>query len=165
MMRKISVLLAMLAMGAFAFGCAGEGGNDVQEAADAVGEAAGDAMEKAGDAASDAADAAHDMIDDAADAAHDMADKAGDKMADAAAAMSGDKVTLDGTTGCGHCTFGIGSSCSAAMKTADGTVYLLEGVDGTAVYEERQSEKPIHVVGVTKEVDGVQMVVVETWEM
>jgi len=74
-------------------------------------------------------------------------------------------VTVAGNVGCGHCNFGIGDHCAAAMKTADGTIYLLEGVDDTPVFTDRKTGKPIEVVGVEKDTDGVRTIVVQTWEM
>lgn len=142
MMKRIPVILAMAVLAA---GCADKSADDaaarMQEGADMAKDAAAEATDMAGDA-----------MDETADAAMAMVDENG-------------MVTVAGTVGCGHCNYGMGESCSAAMKSADGTVYLLEGVDETPVFEERKSGKAIQVVGVAKEVDGVKTIVVETWEM
>ena len=37
--------------------------------------------------------------------------------------------SVTGTMGCGHCAYDVTSSCSAALQTDDGFVYILEGVD------------------------------------
>ncbi len=45
------------------------------------------------------------------------------------AAEASAPVTLTGTVGCGHCNFGKTSSCSAAIQTAAGDVYVIDGVE------------------------------------
>jgi len=39
------------------------------------------------------------------------------------------EVQLAGMLGCGHCNFHTTSDCAAAMKTAKGDVYVLDGVN------------------------------------
>jgi hypothetical protein len=59
----------------------------------------------------------------------------------------GGEMTLSGELGCGHCTYQVGTSCSAAVKTADGTVYILEVSDSSELFTERLSGKQVTVVG------------------
>ena len=52
----------------------------------------------------------------------------------AAGVQTGD-IEVAGTVGCGHCTYSIGEECSAAVRTADGAIYILEGVgDGDELF-------------------------------
>jgi hypothetical protein len=79
---------------------------------------------------------------------------------------AGETVTLAGTTGCGHCNFHIGDGCAAAMKTADGTIYIIDGVDhGSDLFTKRMEEKPVTVVGTVSEIDGVQHVDLTSYEL
>jgi hypothetical protein len=69
---------------------------------------------------------------------------------------SGTVVQVTGKMGCGHCNFHIGETCSAAMQTADGKIYVIDGVaEDSEVFKNRMSGKEITVAGVVKEVDGI----------
>lgn len=70
--------------------------------------------------------------------------------------VSGTEVQLTGKMGCGHCNFHIGETCSAAMQTADGKIYVIDGVsEESEVFKNRMSGKEITVAGVVKDVNGI----------
>lgn len=76
------------------------------------------------------------------------------------------EIEIAGTLGCGHCTHSIGENCSAAVQTADGAVYILEGLaEGDEPYDDRFSGKTITVRGGAVERDGVGYVTVTSFEM
>jgi hypothetical protein len=76
------------------------------------------------------------------------------------------EITLTGNMGCGNCTFKTGDECTAAIKTADGVVYLLDGVEEESeLFTERKSGKEIRVVGVPREEEGVRYLAVKSYEM
>ncbi len=76
------------------------------------------------------------------------------------------EVLLVGTMGCGHCTFELGAGCAAAMKTADGVVYIMEGIaGGHELFDDRLSEKPITLVGKASEADGTNHVTVRDYRL
>jgi hypothetical protein len=144
MKTRITILLASVAVLALA-GCSGSGDQSAESAKQTVETAAKDVSDAATDAAA--------KMQDAMAAVADLAPKEGETL-------------LVGTMGCGHCNFHIGDSCAAAMKTADGTVYIMEGVEaGNVLFDERKSEKPIQVVGTTTEKDGVHYVTVRQYNM
>lgn len=75
-------------------------------------------------------------------------------------------VTLEGTLGCGHCAHSIGTSCSAAVQTADGKVYILqEMAAGSEPFDQRFGQKTIRVTGSVVETEGVAYVKVDSYEM
>jgi len=136
----IRTTLGLLAAGLLLVGCAGgDGGAD----ADASGEEASAAA----------------MTDD--HAGHDHGD-------DAPGEMAATPVTLTGTMGCGHCTFKKGTSCSSAIETADGTIYLLEGADvgqGSELFDKRMDGLTVTVTGTPMEKDGETVVTVTSHEV
>jgi hypothetical protein len=86
--------------------------------------------------------------------------------AQSAVPASGEAVTLVGTSGCGHCTFGVGQSCAAAMKTADGTLYVLDGVDPESdLFKSRMDSKSLKVVGQVSQQDGLNHVAMTSYEI
>jgi hypothetical protein len=80
---------------------------------------------------------------------------------------AGGEVVLTGTLACGHCTFHKTPACAAGLQTADGKMYILDGVaEGSELFEERNSEKQVKVVGTLGEMkDQMQHVMVESYEM
>ena len=69
---------------------------------------------------------------------------------------AGTEVTLTGTVGCGHCTYQVGNSCSAALKTGDGIVWVLDGIGaGDELFENRFDGGEVTMAGVVHYVDGV----------
>lgn len=138
----LRTMFGLLVAGLMLIGCAGgDGGAD----ADA-------------DAAADGASAAA-MTDD--HAGHDHAD-------DAPGEMAATPVTLTGKMGCGHCTFKKGTSCSSALQTADGTIYLLEGEgvgQGSELFGKRLDGPTITVTGTSMQKDGEHVVAVTSHEV
>ena len=63
-------------------------------------------------------------------------------------------VDLQGTLGCGHCTFHKTSSCAAALKTADGKIYVIDNAT-PAVMAAREDAAPAKVSGTVTEKGGV----------
>ncbi len=81
---------------------------------------------------------------------HDHATKSDNNAYDAKVAAT----TVSGTLGCGHCNYSVGEGCSAALKTADGKIYILDGVAHDAeAFTERMSQPEIKVTGVLAEGD------------
>lgn len=76
-----------------------------------------------------------------------------------------ESVTLEGSLGCGHCTHHMGTGCSAALQTADGTVYILDGMNqGDAPFDKRFDGLTLKVVGKTAVNEGTHFVKVESYE-
>ncbi len=74
--------------------------------------------------------------------------------------------TFEGTIGCGHCTYHTTPECALAMKTGDGTVYVIENdPEHEAHMGERFSGKPITVVGTAGEKDGMNVIYAEKVEL
>jgi hypothetical protein len=75
-------------------------------------------------------------------------------------------ITVEGNMGCGHCTFHVKDSCSLAMKSTDGTVYMLEAGDQQeALMETRYDEAAVLVAGRVAEVDGQKIIYTDTVEL
>ena len=84
----------------------------------------------------------------------------------AAAPIQTGEIEIAGTVGCGHCTHQIGEGCSAAVQTADGAIYILEGVgEGDEPFEQRFDGKMITVRGESVERDGVGYVTVAGFDL
>lgn len=101
------------------------------------------------------------------EAAHEAANEATQESSAlvAPASYDGESVTLEGSLGCGHCTHQMGTSCSAALQTADGTVYILDGMtDGDAPFDKRFDGLKMKVVGPTAMNEGTHFVKVESFE-
>lgn len=83
-----------------------------------------------------------------------------------AASVQTGEIEIVGTIGCGHCTYSIGESCSAAMQTADGAIYILEDLgEDDEPFEQRLDGKSITVRGVSVERDGVGYITVASFEL
>ena len=65
-----------------------------------------------------------------------------------------ESVELKGTLGCGHCTFHKTSSCAAALKVADGKIYVIDNAT-PAVMAAREDAAPAKVTGTVTEKNGV----------
>ncbi len=63
-------------------------------------------------------------------------------------------VELKGTLGCGHCQFHKTSSCAAALKTADGKIYVIDNAT-PAITAAREDAAPANVAGTVTEKNGV----------
>jgi hypothetical protein len=84
------------------------------------------------------------------------------------ATASGTPVTLTGTTGCGHCTFGVVKECAAAMKTASGEVYMIDGVvPDSDLWKAREESKNIQLTGSVwkSEADNLSHVKMESYQL
>jgi hypothetical protein len=97
------------------------------------------------------------------------AENAAPAKTEAAVAMTvnvGDELTLTGTAGCGHCNFHIAESCAMAMQVADGTVFLLDGIDeDTEAFNQRTKGMEITVIGKVTEAGDANRLAVESYEM
>lgn len=78
----------------------------------------------------------------------------------------GTDVDMNGKTGCGHCTFSKTSSCAVMVQTADGTLYVLDGVgEDTELFSDRMGGKNVHVRGkVSGQRDGYPLVAMNSYE-
>jgi hypothetical protein len=114
-----------------------------------------------------AADQAKETTEAAQAAADQVAADAQSATVDVAEAIrTGEPVTLAGKSGCGHCSFNIGTSCSAAMQTADGQIYILDNVDQKSkLFEDRKSGMNLQIAGVVTEKDGVRHLAVDSYEI
>ena len=72
----------------------------------------------------------------------------------AAEAPKTETVDLTGTLGCGHCTFHKTSSCAAALKVADGKIYVIDNAT-PEVMAAREDAAPAKVSGSVTEQKGV----------
>jgi len=78
----------------------------------------------------------------------------------------GDEVTLSGTAGCGHCNFQKGDSCAMAMQVADGTIFILDGIEeDTEAFNQRTKGLQISVVGTVTDTGDPHHLDVESYEM
>lgn len=75
----------------------------------------------------------------------------------AVAARAAEEVELTGKLGCGHCAYKVGSKCSAAFKTDDGKVYVIDNAEAE-VMKARVKGTQIKVTGVVTEKNGVRHV-------
>jgi hypothetical protein len=105
--------------------------------------------------------------DQAAGSAAETVAETAEKAADTAATMSAaEPVAIAGTLGCGHCTHHIGTHCTAAVQTADGAVYIIDGAkSGHELYDQRFDGKDVKVTGAVSEVDGAKHLALATYEI
>lgn len=80
---------------------------------------------------------------------------------------SGSEVSLAGTLGCGHCAFTTTTECAAAVKTAEGVVYILDGVaEGSELWNARETGGEITLVGTVSEAeDHLKHVALTSFEL
>ena len=72
----------------------------------------------------------------------------GTTTAEQGATPAGQTVTLAGTLGCGHCTYHVTDGCSPCIKTAEGTIYVIDGAgEGSELMEKRFDALALNVVG------------------
>lgn len=64
------------------------------------------------------------------------------------------ETTLSGKLGCGHCEFHTGKTCSAAFKSADGKICIIDNAT-KEVMDARFDGGKVKVTGKTTEKDGV----------
>jgi hypothetical protein len=74
--------------------------------------------------------------------------------------------SLSGKLGCGHCTFHVKDSCTLAMKTDDGAVYIVDaGPRQEELFKVRYDEPAVLVAGHIEDVDGVKLIHAESVEL
>lgn len=66
----------------------------------------------------------------------------------------GAEIQLAGTLGCGHCSYSVTSECAAAVKTASGEIYVLDGIDDKSEMWEKRLEEGHQIAVVGKMVGG-----------
>lgn len=59
----------------------------------------------------------------------------------------GQEVTITGKLGCGHCNYHVGTSCSAAVQTAEGGIYVLDVAEDSEWFENRYDGLDLKVTG------------------
>lgn len=75
-------------------------------------------------------------------------------------------VTMNGTLGCGHCSYHLTETCAPAMKAEDGVVYILESdKDRAELMDHRLDNPEIKVAGRVAEVDGQKVIYTDSVEM
>ncbi len=90
------------------------------------------------------------------DQAQEAADAIGDRMAEAEDVA--EAATFTGTIGCGHCTYHVTDECAPCMKTADGTVYVIDSPEQhDKLMGDRFSGKEITVVGTPEDDEGTMV--------
>ena len=143
-MRRVMLMLIGVVVLGLAVGC-GQGGEQAgEQAADQTAAVADD----------------HAGMDDAAE----VAATPGTMEVPADAEMAA--ITVEGNLGCGHCTFHAKETCSLAMKSTDGTVYMLEtGDQQESLMETRYDEAAVLVAGRVAEVDGQKIIYTDTVEL
>jgi hypothetical protein len=136
-MRKLALLMVPLFL--VGIGCSSQDGQN--------------AAEKVAHEAEQAVDTAKSAVDDAVHHGPE-------------GVAEGELVTLTGTLGCGHCTYHVGNSCAAAVKTSEGVVYILDKVgEDSELFQKRYDGTEITVVGVPSEQGGANHVAVASWQM
>jgi hypothetical protein len=73
--------------------------------------------------------------------------------ADAVTPVGAD-IQLAGTLGCGHCSYSVTSECAAAVKTASGEIYVLDGIDDKSEMWEKRLEEGHQITLAGKMVGG-----------
>ena len=87
---------------------------------------------------------------------------------DTATESAGTPVTLTGLVGCGHCNFSKTDHCSAAIQTAAGDVYVIDGVttDSELWKLREENAKNCEVVGtVAKGEDGLSHIKMTSYKV
>ena len=156
-MRKIWLLMtvAVVAAGLTVLGCAQSSEDAADTAADTT--PAADATPAAD---SHAADDGHGH---GADDGHGHSHGADDGHGHGDTQMA--SMTLDGTLGCGHCTYKTTEGCSVALQTADGQVYVVEGGDQAALMDVRMDQPVASVSGKVTTRDGLKIIQVESYNL
>lgn len=145
---KRLMILGVVALGVAAIACGGGGGSQdtqAQKAAPATDDHGHDHDDHDGHDHPPATNTPE-HPSDAGDAAGSPAGATG---AQAEMLATGTEITLNGNMGCGHCNFQIGTSCSAAMKTADGHIVIFDNVPATTeMFQKRMEGAAVTVQGV-----------------
>lgn len=59
----------------------------------------------------------------------------------------GAEITVAGKLGCGHCTYHVGEGCSAAIQTAEGSVFILDVAEESEWFQNRFEGASLEVTG------------------
>ena len=59
----------------------------------------------------------------------------------------GSEVTVAGKLGCGHCNYQVGEGCSAAIQTAEGTIFILDVAEESEWFQKRFGGAKLEVTG------------------
>ncbi|RMG43934.1 MAG: hypothetical protein D6718_10910 [Acidobacteria bacterium] len=59
----------------------------------------------------------------------------------------GQALSIEGTMGCGHCTFHKTDDCAAAVQTADGRVFILDVGEDHELFTSRTDGKAVRIEG------------------
>lgn len=83
------------------------------------------------------------------------------------AAAAGTPVTLAGTLGCGHCNYEKTAECAAAIQTANGDVYVIDGVTvPSPLWSAREARKQAQITGtVAKSEDGLMHLALTSYQL
>jgi hypothetical protein len=74
--------------------------------------------------------------------------------------------TVSGTMGCAHCNFQLTPTCAAAVQTADGVVWILEGVDEQSeLFQHRKDLGMVNVSGTQRTDAGMSYLAVSSYEV
>jgi outer membrane murein-binding lipoprotein Lpp len=107
----------------------------------------GGSSDKAADnAQTNAAAGEHTSVADMPKQAIDSAKEAAAKT-EIASLPEGQEVTVSGKLGCGHCNYHVGTTCSAALQTADGGIYVLDVAEDSEWFQDRYDGLDLKVTG------------------
>lgn len=81
-----------------------------------------------------------------AEASHRFCEEAAAKT-EIASLPEGQEVTVSGKLGCGHCNYHVGTTCSAALQTADGGIYVLDVAEDSEWFQDRYDGLDLKVTG------------------
>ncbi len=59
----------------------------------------------------------------------------------------GGEITITGILGCGHCTYHVTDTCKAAVRTADGSVFILDVAQDSPWFQNRYSGARLEITG------------------
>ncbi len=97
--------------------------------------------------------------------AEDTTPQAEDTTAQVDSLAEGPEVTLAGTLGCGHCTYHVTTDCSPCIKTAAGSIYVIDGAgEGSELMDKRFDALAITVVGTVLGSDEPKHVAMTSYE-
>ena len=84
-----------------------------------------------------------------------------------AAQTAGTPTTLAGTLGCGHCNYEKTAECAAAIQTAGGEVYVIDGVTvPSPLWSAREARKQAQITGtVAKGEDGLMHLAMTSYQL
>ena len=75
-------------------------------------------------------------------------------------------VSLEGTIGCGHCSFHVKEECTLAFKAADGEIYIVEAGDRQDELMDIRIDEPAALLaGRIGEVDGQKVIYTDSVEL